>query len=75
MTPDDPYEDKARHLRELYRSGGERGYPDVRREYERLFPDYEVELDRILMSAWREARELAGWGVPRGGPNRGNGVS
>jgi hypothetical protein len=61
VEPGDPYEDKARHLRELYRSGGERGYPDVRREYERLFPDYEVELDRILMSAWREARELAGW--------------
>ena len=58
-------EDKARHLRRLYRqSGGEKSV-EVRPEYERLFPGGEFPLDHILVGVWREARELAGWTYDR----------
>lgn len=55
------YDDKARHLRRLYRQRGERGSAAVQAEYNRLFPEADVRLDQILVSAWKEGRELAGW--------------
>lgn len=61
MTPDAPFEDKARHLRRLYRQTGGEKSVEVRPEYERLFPERDVRLDQILVSVWKEARELAGW--------------
>ena len=79
MSPDDPFDHRARHLRALYRRTNptqrrsERGFlvidqaqqadqtRIVREAYDRLFPGSEVSLDQILVSVWREARELAEW--------------
>ncbi len=62
------FDDKARQLRAFYRRAsrdgpGERHYPKVRAEYERLFrrPGAGGGLEQILVNAWNEARELAGW--------------
>lgn len=55
MTPE-----AARHLRALYRgNGGERAYPLVRAEADRLGVPRE-DLPHILVSAWKEGRELDG---------------
>lgn len=60
--PTDDYETKARHLRWLYRQNcGPDQYRIVRAEYDRLFPEAEVRLDQILVNAWIEGRQLAGW--------------
>lgn len=61
VSPTDDYETKARHLRRGYRYYGEAGVAKVRAEYERLFPERDVRLDQILVNAWIEGRELAGW--------------
>lgn len=63
VSPADSHEDKARHLRALYRrNGGERASAAVvGAEFARLFPAGEARLDHILVSAWTEGRELAGW--------------
>jgi hypothetical protein len=63
-NPHDSFEDKARHLRRLYRqNGGECSRDLVRAEYRRLFGEGRPrdEFAQILTSAWTEARELAGW--------------
>ena len=82
MSPDAPFEDKARHIRALYRRhkpgqrwSGNKLIVDqaqqaqqtriVQAEYERLFPERDVKLERILVDVWIEARQLAGWTYDR----------
>lgn len=66
IGPEAPAEDKARHLRRIYRQTGGEKSAEVGPEYERLFPTGELPLDHILVDVWREARELAGWTYDRG---------
>jgi hypothetical protein len=47
-------------LRALYRKVGEAGIAEVQAEYRRLYPSGEPQLDQILVSTWKEGRELAG---------------
>jgi hypothetical protein len=62
MTAAEPFEARACHLRRLYHQVGERDQGRVViGEYERLFPDCNVRLDQVLVSAWIEGRQLAGW--------------
>lgn len=61
VTASDSFDIKARHVRALYRKHSEAGGAIVKAEYERIFPDREIRLDQILVSAWKEGRELAGW--------------
>ena len=65
IGPDAPAEDKARHLRWLYRQTGGEKSAQVGPEYERLFPEREIRLDHILVDVWNEARRLAGWTYDR----------
>lgn len=65
IDPTAPFDDKARHLRRLYRQTGGEKSVEVQPEYERLFPERDVRLDQILVSVWKEARELAGWTYDR----------
>lgn len=61
ITPDDPGDDKARHLRAIYRDVGEAGHATVAAEFDRLYPGEDRQmLAHILTSAWTEGRELAG---------------
>lgn len=59
VTASDSYEVKARHLRWFFRRRPTDA--ELSREYERLFPDGQPPLGHIVVNAWIEARELAGW--------------
>jgi hypothetical protein len=60
LTPASPYEEKARHLRALYREQGEAGVAVVREKFDRLFPEGDARLGQILVNAWIEGRQLQG---------------
>jgi hypothetical protein len=59
VAPTDSYETKARHLRWFFRRRPSDA--ELSAEYERLFPDGEPSLGHIVVNAWTEGRELAGW--------------
>lgn len=61
-NPSSPFDDKARHLRAMYRKVGEAGRDKVQDEYRRLFGEDRPreELSQILVNAWIEGRELSG---------------